>query len=112
MEAEIGSRREFSSQKHKESKFSEDLFRILMSCNDVLKPGGTIVLVMGDGQVAGKLYDSKENMTEICTKVGWTLIDYSYTLLDETSRSFQKSYRTKGKKEHILVFKKEKQYDY
>ena len=107
METEIGSRREFSSLKHSEDKFSADLSEIFVSCNAVLKPGGKVVLVMGDGRVAGKIYDAKENMIRICTPLGWELIDYSYSNLDDTSRSFRQSYRTKGKKEHIMIFSKE-----
>ena len=106
MENEIGSRREFSSLKHSEDKFSDDLFSIFAACNETLKPEGKVVLVIGDGKVAGKIYNAKENMIRICEPLGWELIDYSYTNLDETSRSFQKSYRTKGKKEHIMVFNK------
>lgn len=106
MEAEIGSRREFSSLKHDESKFSDDLASIFAACDNVLKPQGKIVLVIGDGRVAGKTYDAKENMIQICSGLEWKLIDYSYSLLDQTSRSFVKSYRTKGKKEHIMTFQK------
>ena len=106
MESEIGSRREFSSLKHTEEKFSNDLFTILSACNNTLKPNGKVVIIMGDGKVAGKIYDAKENMTRICALLGWKLIDYSYSNLDDTSRSFQKSYRTKGKKEYIMVFNK------
>ena len=107
METEIGSRREFSSLKHPEDKFSNDLQSILSACNDILKPSGKVVLVIGDGRVAGKIYDAKENMIKICTPLGWQLIDCTYSNLDDTSRSFQQSYRTKGKKEYIMVFSKE-----
>lgn len=106
MEAEIGSRREYSSLKRKKEKFSSDLLSIFTECDKVLKENARIVLVMGDGRVAGEIYDAKENMQEICKQIGWDLVDYSYTFLDETSRSFQKAYRTKGKKEHILTFEK------
>ena len=106
MNTEIGSRREFSSLKHPEEKFSNDLQKIFASCNKILKPNGKIVLVIGDGQVAGKIYDAKKNMIRICEAIGWKLLDYTYSNLDDTSRSFQQSYRTKGKKEHIMVFNK------
>ncbi len=106
MENEIGSRREFSSQKHKETKFTDDIYSIFFECNKALKENGHVVLVMGDGKVSGKIYEAKNNMEQIGKLLDWDLIDYSYSLLDKTSRSFQKSYRTKGKKEHILVFKK------
>ncbi len=107
MDSEIGSRREYSSLKHNTEKFSSDLQNILFACNETLKPNGKVVIVIGDGKVAGNMYDAKENMLRICTPIGWKLVDYSYSDLDKTSRSFQKSYRTKGKKEHIMVFSKE-----
>lgn len=106
MNTEIGSRREFSSLKKPESKFSDDLLDIFIECNRVLKDNGIVVIVIGDGKVAGKIYDAKENMIKIAEKIGWEAIDYSYSNLDDTSRAFQKSYRTKGKKEHILTFRK------
>lgn len=106
MDLEIGSRREFSSLKKPKEKFNNDMYLILEQCNLILKPGGYAVLVMGDGKIQGEIYEAKSNMEEICAKFKWELVDYTFTMLDQTSRSFQKSYRTKGKKEHILVFKK------
>lgn len=106
MEKEIGSRREFSSLRHPKEKFDDDLYSILTHCNNVLKSQGRVVIVMGDGKIQGEIYDAKENLSAICSKIGWKLVGYSFSQLDETSRSFQKSYRTKGKKEHILVFEK------
>lgn len=106
MEKEIGSRREFSSLKRPKEKFDDDMLSILTHCDNVLKENGYVVLVMGDGKIQGEIYEAKENLSNICSKIGWKLIDYSFTWLDQTSRSFQKSYRTKGKKEHILVFRK------
>lgn len=106
MDTEIGSRREYSSLKHSADKFSDDLRDIFQACDKVLKKKGKVVLIIGDGKVAGEIYDAKERLVEICLPIGWHLIDYSYTNLDVTSRSFQQSYRTKGKKEHILVFEK------
>lgn len=106
MNAEIGSRREYSSLKKPESKFSDDLHEIFAACDRVLKDSGAVVVVIGDGKVSGKIYDAKEHMTEIAQRLGWRLTDYSYTNLDDTSRAFQQSYRTKGKKEHVLTFQK------
>lgn len=107
MEKEIGSRREFSSLKHPKEKFDDDMFEIFAECNRLLKKGGVVVLVMGDGKISGVTYEAKSNMERICKPLGWEPIDYSFTMLDDTSRSFTKSYRTTGKKEHIIVFKKQ-----
>lgn len=106
METEIGSRREYSSLKKPQEKFSEDLFIIFNSCNDVLKQNGHVVIVMGDGKIQGKTYEAKENIERICYKFNWLLTDYSYTYLDQTSKSFQQSYRTKGKKNMCWFLKR------
>ncbi len=106
MSQEIGSRREFSSLKRPETKFNDDIFDVFNECNQVLKNNGVVVIVIGDGKVSGNLYDAKKNMINIADRLDWELIDYSFSNLDETSRAFQKSYRTKGKKEHVLTFRK------
>lgn len=103
---EIGSRREFSSLKHSQDNFDQDLFKIFSSCNIVLKNNAKIVIIIGDGKIQGEKYDSYEHTKKICEEIGWELLDYSYTNLDKTSKSFQKSFRTLGKKEHIMVFEK------
>lgn len=108
MKAEIGSRREYSSLKLPKEKFNEDLYQIFNACNSLLKVGGKVVIVMGDGRIQGEKYDAEYNIKNITARLNWHLIDYSFSNLDETSRSFQQSYRTKGKKEHVLVLQKEK----
>ena len=108
MNMEIGSRREFSSLKRPKEKFDSDMLEILSAVGKTVKKSGYVILVMGDGKIQGVKYDAKYNMEFLGKLLGWKLIEYSYTYLDETSRSFQKSYRTKGKKEHIFVFQKEK----
>lgn len=106
MKAEIGSRREYSSLKRSEDKFSNDLYNIFSECDITLKKGGYIIIVIGDGKVAGKIYDARLNMLKIASQIGWDFVSSSYTYLDDTSKSFQQSYRTKGKKEYILIFRK------
>ncbi|WP_066387060.1 DNA methyltransferase [Helicobacter himalayensis] len=103
---EIGSRREYSSLKLPKEKFNNDLLEIFMQCNQVLMNKGFIVIVMGDGKIAGEIYDSKSEILTICKKLQWRLVDYSFSELDKTSRSFTQSYRTKNKKEYILVLQK------
>lgn len=103
---EIGSRREYSSLKLPKEKFNNDLFEIFTQCQMVLKDRAYIVLVMGDGKIKGEIYNAKDEILKISKKLGWCLVDYSYSELDHTSKSFVKNYRTKNKKEHILVFQK------
>ncbi len=106
MQNEIGSRREYSSLKLPKEKFNNDLLEIFTQCQIVLRDNAHIVLVMGDGKIQGEIYNAKDEMLNIAKKLKWDLVDYSYTELDNTSRSFKQSYRTKNKKEHILVFQK------
>ncbi len=104
MHQEIGSRREFSSLKAPKEKFNSDMEKILTSATQMLVDNGKLILVMGDGRIRGETYEAKENMESICRTLGFRLVDYSFTLLDETSKAFMKAGRTKGKKEHVLVF--------
>jgi site-specific DNA-methyltransferase (cytosine-N4-specific) len=106
MNNEIGSRREFSSLKHNESEFNDDLYEIFEQCNKHLKKDGHAVIVIGDGKVAGNMYDAKENIIKLCEPLNWEMVDYYYTYLEKTSRSFQKFHSSLGKKEHIITFKK------
>lgn len=106
MQNEIGSRREFSSLKLPKEKFNNDLLEIFTQADIVLKNTGFVVLIMGDGKIAGQIYNAKDELLPLCEKMQWKLIDYSYSELDKTSRSFTQSYRTKNKKEHIMVFQK------
>lgn len=107
MEKEIGSRREFSSLKKKASKFTADLYKIFLSANYSLKIGAYIVIIIGDGKIAGEKYDSKKHILSIANMLKWKLVEEKYTELDKTSRNFQQSFRTKGKKEYFLVFEKQ-----
>ena len=104
MHQEIGSRREFSSLKAPKEKFNSDMQKILTPASQMLTDDGKMILVMGDGRIQGETYEAKSNMESICGALGLKLVDYSFTLLDQTSKSFMKAGRTKGKKEHVLVF--------
>ena len=107
MTNEIGSRREYSSLKLPKEKFNNDLLEIFSQANIALKNNGFVVLVMGDGKIAGQMYNAKDELLPLCESLKWKMIEYSYSELDKTSRSFTQSYRTKNKKEHIMVFQKE-----
>lgn len=106
MHNEIGSRREYSSLKLPKEKFNNDLREIFTQANFTLKNGGIVALVMGDGKIAGQIYNAKDEILPICENLQWRLIEYLFSELDKTSRSFTQSYRTKHKKEHIMVFQK------
>lgn len=106
MNEEIGSRREFSSLKRPPQKFEEDLFEIFESCDKVLKKGAYILIIIGDGKIQGEFYDSLEATLKIGERLEWKAISADFTNLDETSKSFIQSFRTKGKKEHFILFQK------
>lgn len=104
MEAEIGSRREYSSLKRPIQNFEHDLYEVFSSCNKLLKVGAYIMIIIGDGRIRGESYDSLDATLRIGKKLEWKSISNDHTLLDNTSRSFTKSFRTKGKKEHYILF--------
>ncbi|WP_400205423.1 DNA methyltransferase [Candidatus Methanarcanum hacksteinii] len=103
---EIGSRNEFSSKKQPSTNFTNDLTSIFEDCDRLLLDDSYIVIIIGDGVIRGDFYDSFEHTVDICDKLGWRL-EKSFDLeLDKTSRSFNKNFRTAGKKEHTIIFKK------
>ena len=104
MQNEIGSRREYSSLKLPKEKFNNDLLEIFQQCQTTLKHSAYIVVVMGDGKIQGSIYSAKDEILTLASRLKWNLVDYSCSDLDKTSRSFMQGYRTKHKKEHILVF--------
>lgn len=106
MNAEIGSRREFSSLKRPAENFENDLLDVFTACNAVLKEGAHIMIIIGDGKIRGDFYDSLEMTLRIGEVLQWKQVGNEHTLLDKTSRSFSQSFRTKGKKEHYILFKK------
>lgn len=106
MLSEIGSRREFSSLKKNHAKFTDDIKKILEKCYETLVPNGIIVMIIGDGKIAGERYDSFHYISIIANELNLKIIDYKKVNLDETSKSFSKSFRTKGKIEHFIVLEK------
>jgi site-specific DNA-methyltransferase (cytosine-N4-specific) len=105
MQQEIGSRREFSSLKKPAENFSNDIKDVFIDCDKMLKKGKYAIIIIGDGQIGGNKYDSRENIINIAKGINWELVDECYNELDNISRSFQQSFRVKGKKEYVLVFK-------
>lgn len=61
---------------------------------------------MGDGKIAGEIYHAKDELISLCKVLQWKLVEYFCSELDKTSRSFSNAFRTKNKKEHILIFQK------
>ena len=106
MRQEIGSRREFSSLKKPADNFTNDLFEILVDCNKMLKANKYAAFIIGDGQISGERYDSRNNMIKLAEKLKWRLVFDDCNSLDDISKAFQKSFRVKGKLEHVLVFQK------
>lgn len=107
MHTEIGSRREFSSLKRDISNFSNDMYQVFSEVTNLLDPNGHVVVIIGDGKIQGQAYDSATNMNDIMSTLNFRLIESEFTYLDNTSKSFSKSFRTNGKKEHFLVFRKD-----
>lgn len=107
MKTEIGSRREFSSLKRDISNFSNDMYQVFSAISGMLTLNGHVVVIIGDGKIQGQSYDSAASMNEIMYRLNFKLVDSQFTYLDDTSKSFTKSFRTAGKKEHFLVFRRD-----
>lgn len=102
MEAEIGSRREFSSLKAPSEKFSADLVDCFLAVRRVMREGARAVVLIGDSRVRGGWLNGAEVMEEVGARVGLRFESARSVQLDDISRSFNKSFRLKGKREHTV----------
>lgn len=105
-DSEIGSRREFSSLKKSVDKFTEDIFEVFKNANHSLKKGAHIVVAIGDGVVDGEIKKADQLMDDVAKRLKWRKVESKYVELDKTSKSFSQNIRSKGKKEHWIVYAK------
>lgn len=102
---EMGSRLRYSSLRWPVSTFRDELRECFAGMGRALKPGGRAVVVMGDSVVQGQIVDGRDMVKSAARKSGFRLVDSMRYELDDISRTFHAGFRTKGKKEHIVVLK-------
>ena len=102
---EIGSRLRYSSYKEDISTFHDDMFECLAELHRVVKPEKTVVVVIGDSIVQGQIVDGFDVISDVGREAGLTVTNSTTYSLDAISRTFGKGFRTKGKREHIVVLR-------
>ncbi len=107
-ENEIGSRHRHSSKRESIDKYLKDMKLCFENFRRVLKSGRYFVIVVGDSIINGVRYCGFELIKQIADETGFKLIDHVDYDLDKMSKLFNKAFRTKNKREHVIVLKNEK----
>lgn len=100
---EIGRHGTFSRPNATPEKYFDDMFRCFEQWNRVLAPEGRILIVVGDGIVAGKPVAVGDEFVELLRETGLVLEDRWVRRLKVRTKSFNQRARTK--EEHMLLFR-------
>ena len=103
---EIGSRRQFSSLKHHAQKWTDDLIKCFQEMHRVLKPDHFAFIVIGDSVIKKELIRIDETIKSFITEIGFELVQIISSDLSSHSRIFNPTFAQKGKKEHLIMLKK------
>jgi len=103
---EIGSRREYSSLKEKKEKWNADLITCFIEMQRVLKPNCLAFIVIGDSVIKKELIQIEKEITIFAPKTGFKIVDIMSSELSKHSKIFNPTYAQKGKKEHLIILKK------
>jgi len=103
---EIGSRREYSSLKREKEKWNEDLTQCFAEMYRVLKPEHLAFIVIGDSVIKKELIQIEREIAVFAPKLGFEIVDIMSSDLTKHSRIFNPTFAQKGKKEHLIILKK------
>lgn len=106
LNAEIGSRHEFSSKRAPIEKWDADYLSAMTEMKRVMKPGSSAYIVIGDSQVAGKLISGAETTEKAAKKLSLTFRLLESTAMSGRSRSFSSAFQRPNKFEHVIQLTK------
>ncbi len=108
-EKEIGSRHRHSSKKENIETYLHSMKQSFRNFANILKPEHYFAIIVGDSIIRGVKYDGYEIIKDIAVSTGFEVVQHISYDLDDISRLFNKSFRIKGKKEHIIILKNAKE---
>jgi site-specific DNA-methyltransferase (cytosine-N4-specific) len=103
---EIGSRYIHSSRREGIDVYVDALEPCFAHFNRILKQNKFFVIIIGDSVIQQKKFSGMDITKKLASKTGFKMIKGLNYELDTTSKLFIKSFRQKGKKEHILLLQK------
>lgn len=106
LNAEIGSRHEFSSKKAPIDKWDEDYFLGINEMARTLKRGASAFVVIGDSQIAGKLISGAITTEKAALRAGLHSSILESVPMTGKSRSFSASFQRPNKYEHVIKLTK------
>lgn len=106
LNAEIGSRHEFSSKRAPIEKWDADYLSAMSEMNRVMRSGATAIFVIGDSQIAGQLISGADTTEKAAKKLGLKFKVLESTPMSGRSRSFSSAFQRPNKFEHVIKLTK------
>jgi hypothetical protein len=95
MESEIGARRRGDDAQ----RFEQELFDVLCACADALKPGGMLVMLMGDARHGGKDVSADELVGQMAEEAG-------LEALAVASQDRRDPHANSARQEHLMALRR------
>lgn len=108
-DGEIGSRDKHSSKKEDINTYITSMRECFQNFTDILKPKHYFAIVMGDSVIRNVKYNGYDIIKKITVNTNFKIMQHISYELDNVSRLFNKSFRVKGKKEHIILLQNNKE---
>jgi site-specific DNA-methyltransferase (cytosine-N4-specific) len=102
-EDEIGSRLKHSSLKMGIESYMQDMQKGFEHLRRVLKPDGYIALIIGDSVIRNEFLRGDELIADLSDSVGLRTVDHVDYDLGLASKTFNRAFRNKSKREHIIL---------
>lgn len=106
LDAEIGSRHEFSSKRAPIEKWDADYLSAMTEMSRVMRRGANAIFVIGDSQIAGNLISGADTTEKAAKKLGLKFMLLESTPMAGRSRSFSSAFQRPNKFEHIIKLTK------
>ena len=104
---EIGSRREYSSLKKPAEQWTKDLKICFSEMHRLIRKNGLVFIVIGDSIINKQLIKIDDVINDFSQEIGFEVCNIISSNLSEHSKMFNPTFSKKGKKEHLIILKKE-----
>ncbi len=104
---EIGSRREYSSLKKPAEQWTKDLKICFSEMHRLIRKNGLVFIIIGDSIINKQLIKIDDVINDFSQEIGFEVCNIISSNLSEHSKMFNPTFSKKGKKEHLIILKKE-----
>jgi DNA modification methylase len=105
--AEIGARPHYCKPNGMdENDFAAQMEAVFSELHRVLRPGGAVLVVVGDSQIRGRFVDNGDVLTNVASSTGFKPTASTMRPIRQTSSSFNRAHSRARSGEHVLLYEK------